>query len=117
MTKIKYLILLFLSFNYSQIIVSADWWILWWVSTEKIKNWDIHVEDVPWILIYAINFLMWIAWTVSIIFIIVWAYRILLWSLDSNKTKWKETIMYAITWFVVASLSWIILKVIIDNFS
>lgn len=99
----------------------ADWWILWnfkWAGTDKaLRTWDIHVDDIPAILRWSIDFFLWIAWTVSIIFIIIWAYQILFWSVTSENTKWKNTIIMAIWWFIIASLAWFIIKFIIDNLS
>lgn len=115
MKKIKYLILFLLLTIHSNIFAAGDAWILWWVSQDKIRRWDIHTDDIPWIIVYAINFLMWIAWTISIIFIIIWAYQIAFWSLSQDKSKWKETITLALAWFVLASLSWVILKLVISN--
>lgn len=100
-----------------------DWWILGWVwdnkqtQFDKIRKWEIHMDDIPLILKWAIDYLMWFAWTIAIIFIILWAYKIALWSLDNDKSKWKEMVVLAISWLVLASLAWVILKVIIDNFS
>lgn len=101
----------------------ADGWILWnfkWDpgSTEKaLRSWDIHTDDIPNIIRWVIDFMMWIAWTIAIIFIIVWSYKILLWSIQQDKSEWKNTIIMAITWFAIASLAWFIIKFIIDNFS
>jgi type IV secretory pathway VirB2 component (pilin) len=58
-----------------------------------------------------------IAGTIAIIFIIIWAYKILFGSLEQDKTKWKDTIIMALSWFAIASLAWFIIKLIIDNFS
>lgn len=112
-----------LTFNLSL----ADGWILWnfkwtWSDAAKdteiaLKNWDIHIEDIPNILNWAIDFFMTIAWTISIIFIIVWAYKILFGSLEQDKTKWKDTIIMALGWFAIASLAWLIIKFIISNLS
>jgi hypothetical protein len=99
----------------------ADWGFLWnfrWDDTEKaLRTWDVHIEDIPIILKSAINFFMGIAGTIAIIFIIVWAYKILFGSLEQDKTKWKDTIIMALTGFALASLSWFIIKIILDNFS
>lgn len=95
-----------------------DIWILWsWVSSWDLRNWDIHIDDIPNIIRWMIDFAMWIAWTIAIIFIIFWAYQILFWSIEQDKSKWKNTIIMAIIWFAIASLSWFIIKVIIDNLS
>jgi hypothetical protein len=114
--KLKYIILWIL-LSYHAKIYATDAWILWWVTKEKLRDWDIHVDDIPNILRYAIDYLMWFAWTIAIIFIIIWAYKVALWTLEWDKSKWKETIMYALLWFVLAALSWLIMKLIIDNFS
>ncbi len=82
-----------------------------------LRNWDIHMEDIPNILKWAIDFFISIAWTISIIFIIVWAYQILFGSLEQDKTKWKNTIIMALGWFAIASLAWLIIKFVIDNLS
>jgi len=87
-------------------------------KTEKaLKTWDIHIDNIPVIIKWAIDFAMWIAWTIAIIFIIVWAYKILFGSLEQDKTKWKDTIIMAVWWFAIASLAWFIVKLIIDNLS
>ncbi len=104
-------------------IVLADWGILWdfkgdGTETEKaIREWDIHTDDIPNILRWAIDFFMSIAWTIAVIFIIIWAYQILLGSMEQDKTKWKNTIIMAIWWFIIASLAWFIIKFIISNLS
>ena len=110
-------------------IALADWGILWdfktgtgkqtnTEATEKaLKNWDIHLEDIPVMMRWAIDLLINIAWTVAIIFVIIWAYKILFGSLEQDKTKWKDTIIMALGWFAIASLAWFIIKIIIDNLS
>lgn len=99
--------------------VFADWGIIWgdWITAEKLRKWDIHTEDIPVAIKNAIDFGIWIAWTIAIIFIIIWAYKILFGSLKQDTTDWKNTIIYAISWLVIASLAWVIIKLILDNFS
>lgn len=107
----------------TQALWAADWWILGdfrWDEDETVKairTGDIHINDIPNILKWAINFFMEIAGTVAIIFIIIWAYKILFGSLEQDKTKWKDTIIMALSGFAIASLAWFIIKFIIDNFS
>ena len=114
MKKIFYIILwLVIQLNVS----FADWGMLW-IDESKIRNWDIHTDDIPKIMSSAINFFLSFAWSIAIIFVIVWAYKILFWPVTSgNSSEWKNTIIYALTWFAIASLSWFIIKLIIDNFS
>ncbi len=92
--------------------------ILWdGISQDSLRTWDIHVDDIPNIIKWAIDFWMGIAWTIAIIFIIVWAYQILFWSIEQDKSKWKNTVIMSIVWFSIASLAWFIIKLIIDNLS
>ena len=113
MNKLLYIITWYLlSVKYS----FADWWLLWdSVSEADIRKWDIHLDDIPEMIKDSIDFFIQIAWTVAIIFIIVWAYKILLGSLEQDKTKWKDTIIMALGWFAIASLAWFIIKLVIDN--
>lgn len=117
MKKLKYIILWYLLLLNTKSFADDDAWVLWWTTVEKLKTWNIHTDDIPWIVSYAIDFFMGIAWTIAVIFIIIWAYNIAFWSLSWDKSKWKETIFLALAWFVLASLSWVILKLIIDNFA
>lgn len=94
----------------------ADW-IFWNTDKTKVREWNIHIDDIPKILRNVIDILLEIAWTIAIIFIIVWAYKILFGSLTSEKTEWKNTIIMALTWFAISTLAWFIIKFIIDNFS
>ncbi len=91
------------------------WWITW-LSWEKLRNWDVHTDDIPNMMVSIINFGIYIAWSVAIIFIIVWAYKILLGSIQQDKTKWKDTIIMAIWGFIIATLAWFIINFIMTNF-
>ena len=100
----------------------AIWsWLLWWVwtgsgATKKIKDWDLHFDDIPNVLQYLIDAFLWIAWTVAVLFVIVWAYKLLFGSLKSDHTKWRETIVMAISGFAISALAWFIVKFIFSNF-
>lgn len=98
--------------------LANDAWLLWdSLSNDQLRKWNIHLDDIPLIIKWAIDFWISIAWTISIIFIIIWAYQILFWSIEQDKSKWKNTIVMAIWWFIIASLAWFIIKLIIDNLS
>jgi len=86
---------------------------------DKIRNWDIHMEDISTIIRELIDYFIAIAWTISVIFIIIWAYQMLFGSVDSSwsDSKWKETVTAAIIWFAISALSWFIVKLIFDNLS
>lgn len=115
MKKILFILLWYL-LNIELIFAEAAWWVFWsWVSKENVRQWNIHMEDIPKIIRWAIDLLLSIAWTITIIFIIIWAYKILFGSLTSEKTKWKDTIIMALTWFAISALAWFIIKFLIDN--
>lgn len=99
-------------------------WVLWWLewtedktAQERIRTWDIHVDDLPWIIITATDYLFWFAGTIAVLFIIIWAYQIAIGSITSNTSSWRETIIYALWGLALASLSWIIIRFIISNLS
>ena len=105
-------------------VFAQDAGILWWLDSEnsikavdKIRHWDIHLSDIPSILNSGTDFLMWFAGTVAVVFIIIWAYKTNIWSLSNQKSAWKETILLALGGFVVASCAWVIMRIVIDNFS
>jgi hypothetical protein len=92
-------------------------WLLWWIwSTSRIREWDLHTEDIPKVIKYLIDTFLGIAWTVAVLFVIVWAYKLLFGSLKSDHTKWRETIIMALTWFAISALAWFIVKFIFHNF-
>jgi hypothetical protein len=104
------------------VFADGEWkentWILWWkdITQDKLRNWEIHLNDIPHILKYAIDFLLGFAWTVSVLFIIIWAYQILFGSISQEKTKWRDTIIMALAWFALASLSRFLLNYILSNY-
>ncbi|MCP4523534.1 MAG: hypothetical protein GY828_04920 [Candidatus Gracilibacteria bacterium] len=75
----------------------------------------IHIDDIPCFIQGAINFFLGIAGTIAVIFIIIGAYKILFGSLSQDTTKGKDTIIMALTGFAIASLSWFIIKFLINN--
>lgn len=114
MKKLFFSLLVYISLLQSTL--AADDNILW-ISNSRIRNGNIHADDIPNIIRSAIDFFMGIAGTISVIFIIIGAYKILFGSLQQDKTKWKDTIIMALGGFALAALAWVIIKVIINNFS
>ena len=98
----------------------ADTGILWgeWITKDHIRSGNLHLDDIWKILKHAIDWMMWFAWTVAVIAIIIGAYKILFGSVSEWDTKkWKEYVSGALLWFALAALGWFIVKLIIDNFS
>ncbi len=113
----KFLFIIFAILSTFQTKVFANTGIFWSCATVwEIRNWDIHLETIPCVIRSWIDYFMWIAWTISVIFIIIWAYQMLFWSLQKDVTKWRNTIVYALAWFALAACSWLIIRFILDNF-
>lgn len=87
-----------------------------WVTASDLRNWNVSLDTIPAMIVAATNFLMGIAGTIAVIFVIIWAYQLLFGSLQQDKTKWRNTILMALGGFAIASLAWFIVKLIIDNF-
>jgi len=86
-----------------------------WISNTKLREWDVTLDDIPTAIKSAIDFFMWIAGTIAVIFVIIWAYKILFGSLQQDKTKWRDTIIMALWGFALAALAWMIIQVLIVN--
>lgn len=113
----KYIFIhLVLFFTWVEQTLAADPQNITGLSNEKLRNGDIHAEDIPGVIRSAIDFFMNIAGTITVIFIIIWAYKILFWSLQQDKTKGRDTIIMALGGFALASLAWVIIKLVLSNF-
>lgn len=113
----KFIFYTIIAFISTMSFTYADGWVLWNISEEKIRTGDIHTDDIPNIIVDAINFFMSIAGTIAVIFVIIWAYKILFGSLEQDKTKWRDTILMALWGFAIASLAWFIVKFLLNNLS
>jgi len=87
------------------------------ISNNRLRTWRVWLDDIPLAIRNAIDFFMGIAATIAVIFIVIGAYKILFWSLQQDKTKGRDTIIAALGGFALAALSWMIVRLIISNFS
>jgi len=110
--KYLYIFIAFISSTTS--LLAADDNILW-IDDYKLRTWKVTLDDIPNALRSLIDFFMWIAGTISVIFIIIGAYKILFWSLQQDKTKGRDTIIMALGGFALAALAWMIIKTILAN--
>ncbi len=85
------------------------------ISNAKLRKWDVDIDDIPVAIKSVTDFFMGIAGTIAVIFIIIGAYQILFWWLTGDRSKWRNTIIMALSWFALASLAWVIIKVIVNN--
>ena len=88
-----------------------------WISNYRLRSGRVWLSDIPFAIRNAIDFFMWIAATIAVIFIVIGAYKILFGSLQQDKTKGRDTIIAALWGFALAALSWMIIRLIISNFS
>lgn len=86
-----------------------------WISNGRLRNGSVNIDDIPKAIRAAIDFFMGIAGTIAVIFVIIGAYKILFGSLQQDKTKGRDTIIMALGGFALAALSWMIVKIIINN--
>ncbi len=86
-----------------------------WIDSEKLRKWDITINDIPKIINSLTSFLLWLSAMISMVMIIVWAYKMAIWSLSADNKKWKETIQMWLTGLVVSLSAWFIINVIISN--
>lgn len=112
----KHLFYIFLaaSIGTEQIFAAESSNILW-ISDSNLRNWDVDIADIPVAINSLIDFFMSIAGTIAVIFVIIWAYKILFGSIQQDKTKGRDTIIMALSWFALAALAWVIIKAILAN--
>lgn len=101
------------------LILSTQKSFAWWILGHEwaLWSWYVSFDDIPNIIWHAINYFMWAAWMISVIFIIIWAYQIMFGSISQNNSQWKNTIIAAIFGFIIAALAWVIIKLILNNFT
>ncbi|MCH8518455.1 hypothetical protein LAT59_01720 [Candidatus Gracilibacteria bacterium] len=87
------------------------------IDNTRLREGRVGLSDIPLAIRNAIDFFMGIAATVAVIFIVIGAYKILFGSLQQDKTKGRDTIIAALGGFALAALSWMIIRLIISNFS
>jgi len=105
-------------FTQFQTIFAENTGLFGWSKTVKqIREWDFHLEDIAPIINSMINIFLSLAWTVAVIFVIIGAYKMLFGSLTQDVTKWRSTIIMALTGFAISLLAWFIVKFIFNNFS
>lgn len=77
-----------------------------------IKTGDIHLAYVPFYVKGIIEFLLAIAGLLSVVFIIVGGYKVMVGGLIEDKESGKKTITHAIAGLIVCFLSWGIVNIV-----
>lgn len=82
---------------------------------DKLRNGNLNFEDIPNIIQTATSILLGFTGTISMIMIIIGGFKYALGSIEGDKTKGKDTIIYGISGFVVSAAAWFIIKLVLDN--
>lgn len=85
------------------------------LTAEELRNGDIIFQNIPYMIQYSTNFILKFIGSIAMLVIIYWAFMFAFGSLSSDKSKWRDAIIYWLMWFVVASLAWVILNTVVVN--
>ena len=85
------------------------------LTAEELRNGDIIFQNIPYMIQYSTNFILKFIGSIAMLVIIYWAFMFSFGSLSSDKSKWRDAIIYWLMWFVVASLAWVILNIVVTN--
>lgn len=77
-----------------------------------IKTGDIHLAYIPFYIKGIIEFLLAIAGLLSVVFIIVGGYKVMVGGLIEDKESGKKTITHAIAGLILCFLSWGIINIV-----
>lgn len=73
---------------------------------DKIRNGEVTTDDIPGIILHAVDFFLMIAGGIAVIMIMVGGAQLVLGGLMENKESGKKTLQYAVIGLFVAFLSW-----------
>lgn len=92
-----------------------------WLSDDEIRRWEVDLDTIPQVIVNIINYLLWIAGTVSIVALIYHAVQMQLHSGITGDSSWvdkaKAGMKWAILGFILAVLAWFIVARVIDVLS
>lgn len=113
--NIKFLLAIPLFFSSKNIF--AEWLTLIpskWELAEKFVSWEFEFDDIYAYLVYLIELLVQLSVVIAFIFILIWAFKyvISLWN-DESAQSAKKTILNSILGFVIASLAYVIVDIIL----
>ncbi len=99
--------------------VHADSGSIVWDSSfnTKLRSGDVSFKDIPVMIVYATEFFLAIAGTVSIVAIIYGAIKMQIHS-DAfgghNNEEWKKTVIAGITGFAISISAWFLIKKFVE---
>ena len=72
----------------------------------KIRDGEVSTEDIPAIILHAVDFFLMIAGGIAVIMIMVGGVQLVIGGLMENKDSGKKTLQYAVIGLFVAFFSW-----------
>ncbi len=81
----------------------------------KLRNGNVSFDDIPAIIQTATSILLGLTGTISMLMVILGGFKYALGSVEGDKTKGKEAVIYGIAGFAVSALAWFIVKLVLDN--
>ena len=79
---------------------------------EKIKNGDIHLVDIPLVIIKLIDIVTKLAGTIAVLFLLYGGFQLAISGISEDKEGARNTIKWAIIGLVISFLAWVIIYVV-----
>ena len=77
---------------------------------EKFATGEFELYDLPEYVIYLIEFLIYIAGGISVLFVVIGGYKYMIGGASDDKEAGKKTIGYALAGFAISVLAWTIVN-------
>ena len=79
---------------------------------EKFRTGNFELYDLPEYVVYLIEFLIYIAGGIAVLFVVIGGYKYMIGGATDDKEAGKKTIGYALAGFAIAVLAWTIVNFI-----
>lgn len=76
----------------------------------RIQDGTVSLSDIPAIIVYWIDLVLWLAGSVCVIMVMVGGIQYMIGSVSDDKEQGKKTVIYAITGLIVTFSAWIIVN-------
>lgn len=80
--------------------------------SEKIASGGFEIYDLAPYVIYLIEFLIYFAGGIAVLFVIIGGYKYMIGGISDDKEAGKKTIGYALAGFAISVLAWVIVNFI-----
>ncbi len=79
---------------------------------KRIQNGDVHLSDIPIIIIHLIDICTKLAGTIAVIFLLYAGFQMIISGVSDDREAAKNTIKYALTGLIVSFLAWVIVNLV-----